>query len=66
MSGLQGQNIRHPWFMCVGVHTAHVITQVIQNNGLDLTSSEDLTQLDVQNNTLYCLVLPIGLDLSRC
>jgi hypothetical protein len=24
---------------------------------LDLTSSEDLTQLDVQNNTLYCLVL---------
>jgi hypothetical protein len=26
-------------------------------NRLDLTSSEDLTQLDVQNNTLYCLVL---------
>jgi hypothetical protein len=24
---------------------------------LDLTSSEDLTQLDVQNNTLYYLVL---------
>jgi hypothetical protein len=31
--------------------------QVLHFNQLDLTSSEDLTQLDVQNNTLYCLVL---------
>jgi hypothetical protein len=45
-------NKHNDWEMCV--ESGLWQTWLSQ---LDLTSSEDLTQLDVQNNTLYCLVL---------